>query len=301
MPARDARLLPLLAAPFTTAHARAAGLRPDDLSHLIDTGVLRRLWRGCYVSEHLDDDIAVWAAAAATLPDGCVVAGRSSAFLHGVDILSRPAQLEVLATVGCRPRTRSGWLLRQTHRLPVEDITEVHGVRCTTPARTAADLARWQPPREGLVALDALTHAGLCSVDEVAAQLAGARGERWTRRALGMLELCEPATESPQESRTRYEWVTGGAPRPVVQHVVRHPVTGLFVARLDLALPEELIGGEYDGVEPHSTEEAFARDRVRQNELIALGWRLIRWTSRDIWTPRPRIAADVLRLLATPA
>lgn len=299
MPTRDDLLLPLLAQPFTAEQARAAGLERDDLAALLRVGVIRRLWRGCYASEHLDDDITVWAQAAArSLPDGCVVAGRSSAFLQGVDILSRPAVLEVLAVVQRRPRARAGLRVRETSRLPDDDIVHIAGVPCTTAARTAADLARWDSPREGLVAVDSLTHAGLCSVDEIAAQLACVRGRRWTQRALAVLDLCEPLTESPQESRTRYEWVIGGAPRPVVQHVVVHPVSNAFVARLDLALPEELIGGEYDGVDAHSAEDAFAHDRVRQNELTALGWKLIRWTSRDIWTPRPRIAADVLRLLA---
>jgi hypothetical protein len=302
MAQRHQRVLPLLDGPFTAAQAQTAGLTKADLRTLIEDRVLRRLWRSCYLGEHLEATPAVWAQAARLiLPPGVVVADHSAALLQGVDIGRRGAALQVLSPTAARPRQRHGLAVRETNQLPAADIRMVHGVAVTSPARTAADLSRFQTPREGLVALDALTHAGLTTCDEVAELLARFRGERWTRQAADLLELCEPATESPQESRTRYEWIVGGAPRPVVQHVVLDPRSGSFVARLDLALPEQKLGGEYDGLQPHTAPDAFARDRIRQNELTALGWRLIRWTSGDIWTPAPRIAQDVLRLLQAAA
>ena len=67
---------------------------------------------------------------------------------------------------------------------------------------------------------------------------------------------------------------------------------------LDTAWPEALVGAEYDGVEPHSGDAAFRRNRQRSNWLLARGWRVLRVTTADLRQPGPMLdeLARLLRL-----
>ena len=52
-----------------------------------------------------------------------------------------------------------------------------------------------------------------------------------------------------------------------------------FVARLDLAYPDRLVGVELDG-RRHIEDTAFERDPRRRNRLTALGWTIYHCTWR---------------------
>jgi very-short-patch-repair endonuclease len=67
--------------------------------------------------------------------------------------------------------------------------------------------------------------------------------------------------------------------------------------RLDLAYPKKMIAIEADGFEFHSSLVDFLRDRARQNALVALGWRVLRFTSADAKRPN-RFLADLADLMA---
>jgi very-short-patch-repair endonuclease len=54
------------------------------------------------------------------------------------------------------------------------------------------------------------------------------------------------------------------------------------VARVDLAYPERRVVIELDGFGPHSGRESFCRDRTRQNQLVLLGWTVLRFTWSDV-------------------
>jgi hypothetical protein len=82
--------------------------------------------------------------------------------------------------------------------------------------------------------------------------------------------------ESPPEGRLVRLLVDAGLPHPVQQHAVR---LGRRTIRIDLAYPDASVAIEYDGWEFHSTRTAFDGDRARANELVLLGWNLLRFTS----------------------
>jgi very-short-patch-repair endonuclease len=50
-------------------------------------------------------------------------------------------------------------------------------------------------------------------------------------------------------------------------------------AFIDVAYPEPLVAIEADGWECHGQRAAFDADRVRSNELVLLGWRVLHVTS----------------------
>lgn len=67
-----------------------------------------------------------------------------------------------------------------------------------------------------------------------------------------------------------------------------HQLTGLVTQhkvgryRLDFAIPDRLIGIEIDGYAYHSDKDAFVRDRARQRDLEADGWRIIRFAGSEV-------------------
>ncbi len=113
-----------------------------------------------------------------------------------------------------------------------------------------------------------------------------------------------PGRRVAQESRLRVRLVLAGLPRPVVQYVIER--NGAFLARVDLAWPQQRVAVEYDGLW-HAAEEQIHYDRRRLNKLLGADWLVLHVTAkrlRDDFTalslncgPRcapvaPKVAAD---------
>lgn len=211
------------------------------------------------------------------LPDHGAVCGETAAWLHGVDVRApgrhhAPPALQCLVPAGTVRRRHPGLSCR-VGSLPAEDVVTVHDVPTTSPARTALDLARYAPAFIGLAALDAFAHAGLVAPDELHARTRALPGARNIARARQLIELCEPATESPGESWLRLRLSEAGLPRPVAQVSIRDD-DGREVYRLDLGYPARRVGIEYDGDEHHfTTSEQHRSDARRRDDL----WRRFGW------------------------
>jgi very-short-patch-repair endonuclease len=72
---------------------------------------------------------------------------------------------------------------------------------------------------------------------------------------------------------------------------------GRFVARVDAALPAIKLAIEVDGFGHHSTPEQFQYDRARQNELVAIGWTVLRFTWDDIVQRPAQVARTIERAI----
>ena len=66
---------------------------------------------------------------------------------------------------------------------------------------------------------------------------------------------------------------------------------GDFVARVDLAFPDQRVAIEYDGAW-HAEPGQFAKDRRRLNALVAAGWTVLHVTAADL----PDLDALITRL-----
>lgn len=279
----------LLLSPFTARDAAGCGIGRDQLRRLCRDRVLRRMLHGVYASSYLEDDLSLRAAAVAlVLPPDAVLCRRSAAWLRGVDLRcpgESPLQVEVLVDVRREPPRRPGLVAHQS-TLPDQDVEVIRGLPVTSGVRTAVDLARYRPRTEGVVALDALAHAGHCRLEQVTAVLPSLRGRRGVRRLALAVSLADPRSESPMETRLRLVIVDAGLPTPDIQCEVLDR-WGEVMARLDLAYPHCRLGIEYDGRIVHSAALAFSRDRERQNELLLAGWTLLRFVARDVlWRPQ---------------
>ncbi|WP_110851499.1 type IV toxin-antitoxin system AbiEi family antitoxin domain-containing protein [Georgenia satyanarayanai] len=293
----------VISEPFTYEHARRHGLTANDLVERCRAGELVRPHRGVYLPAHLVDDLdARVVAVGLLLPRGAAVARESAAWMLGLDV--RPPErwrsapkLECLVPLdGIRPRHPG--VNAFISALPPDDIVVINGIACTTATRTGLDLARWRPRFIGLGAVDALAHAGLTTVTELAEAAGRLAGHRFIRRAREVIDLCEPATESVPESWCRLRLIEAGLPRPAVQVSLRD-ADGREVYRLDMGILEALVGIEYDGAEHHlRTVADRERDEARRKDIRRRWrWRVLPATAADILGRSPQLEGAVMELL----
>lgn len=265
--------------PFTRADAERRGLSDDDLRRLLDDGEIRRITQGCYAPATCTDTPELRAAAIALVaPPDHVVTDRTAAWLHGIDVFTY-AEHEIPPPIDtCAPRGRAPSERRcvdgRTRDLADHDIMVIHGIRVTTPERTALDLGCLLKRREAMAALDAF-----CRWHEVTPTQLARGAERFKRRRgvvqlRELISLIDPRAESARESWTRLEIHDEGLPAPDSQ--VWIDVDGVPTYRLDLAYCYCRIAIEYNGFDAHErTPEQKAYDRARRKWLRDNGWTVI--------------------------
>jgi very-short-patch-repair endonuclease len=181
-------------------------------------------------------------------------------------------------------------------RLDPADRALSHGLPITTRARTVIDLLRCERYAAARDLRDRALQQGW--VDEVAirrsvsAQL-GRTGNTQLRRLLAELEVgAQAESERKLHAILRRAGITGWKP----QYRVR---LGPRVAYVDVALPAHKIALEVDGRRFHDDgSDRFSDDRERQNDLIAAGWRVLRFTW-DMLTEHPdTVLTRIVQLLA---
>ena len=275
--------------PFTLEQARRAGI---DLWHL-----RRRTW--C----RLGPQVYVWAglkeeplvrlrAAQLRVPKSGVFSGLTAGWLH--DLGCDPCDpIEVTLPPGAGIAGRAGIRVRRAV-LPKKDVVTAKGFRATAIERTLADLSAALTVTETVVLADAACHARLTNRSKLAAKAEAASGRPGVENLRRVLELVEPASESPMETRLRMLLVLSGLPHPVAQHPA-HDRWGEFLGRLDLYYPQAKLGIEYDGA---THKVSLADDNRRQNRLLQSGIRLLRFTAGDIYKRPDAVVAEVRALLA---
>jgi len=228
-------------------------------------------WRG------LDGDpFQLLEAARLRVPSSAAFSGLTAAWLHGIDV-SPCSPVEVTVVDDAGVSARSGLYLRRA-ALPASEVVEIRGVRTTSIARTIADICARLSLVEATVVADAALHAGLTTLGQLAAWARSHTGRRGIRRLRRVIELAEPAAESPMETRLRMVLVNGGLPRPAAQVSV-YDERGELAGRPDLYYESHRLGIEYDG-DVHRS--ALAADNRRQNRLLAAGVTLLRFTASDV-------------------
>lgn len=204
-----------------------------------------------------------------------VVAGQSAAALHRAKWVDARKPAEVLWP----NRRPPGGLHTWSDDFADDEIEMVAGVRVTTPARTAFDIACRYPLDGAVAAIDALaraTHLKMADVELLAERYKGRRGIRDARK---VLDLVDSGAESPRETWLRLLVMRHDFPRPKTQIPVYNEY-GVLVAVLDMGWEEIKLALDYDG-EHHRAAARFNSDIRRHDEVTELGWADIRVTSMD--------------------
>jgi len=183
------------------------------------------------------------------------------------------------------------------HRHPdlqERDITVVQGIACTNAPRVLIDIGA---VRRDLVEsmFHSVLHRKLAEYDDIVARFyqvarKGRNGVGPLRAVLADYDAAMAPGESTLEVRLLEIIRQHGIKAPVRQH--RVTVNGKNY-RLDVAYPDEMVAIEGDGFGVHSERERFETDRERQNALVLLGWRPLRFTWRQI-LQQPDYVADTI-------
>jgi hypothetical protein len=184
-------------------------------------------------------------------------------------------------------RCRLNGLVVHHSELDPRDRTTHQGIPITTPARTLLDLAEVLPPRQLETALHEATLKGLAT--DLGDVIARANGRRGAAVLSGLLD------DAPTRSTLERDFLALVKDHDLPQPVVNGHVNGYEV---DFHWPNQRLVVELDGYRFHGTRGAFERDRERDAELQAAGWRVIRITYRQLHDAPEGVAARLRRALA---
>jgi hypothetical protein len=268
--------------------------------------VLRRLVSDGALTKLLPDVFAVggppdtWhrrlMAGVLQLGRSSMVAGRAAAALHGFDTF-KAGPLEFLVPIQSWARLPTGTV--HTSAL-IHDVDRgvVQGIPCTTPLRTAFDLA-------GLVGARRLEHvvdSGLrdrhftdAELSEVLARLRRS-GRPGVRRFEDAIVIADgPVATSVLERRFLRIMASGGLPTPSAQVV--HRDDERFVARVDFAFEGTPVIVEVEGHATHTTRRQRQHDAERRTDLENLGKHVLVFTYEDVRDRAAYVLSQVRRAL----
>jgi very-short-patch-repair endonuclease/predicted transcriptional regulator of viral defense system len=267
----------------------AIGLSASAVGRWAAEGRLHRVHRGVYAVGHrvVTVDGRRMAAVLAAGP-GAVLSHASAAALWEIRP-SAAARIDVSVRSAGGRRKRRGLRIHRAMQLRDDEITEHHGIRVTTPARTLFDLASSLPRRALERALDEAEIRDLYDRRElqaVSAAHAGERGAAALQRAID--EDADPTlTDSELEELMLALCDEHGLPRP-------RPRAWVAALRVDFLFAQSRLVVETDGYRYHRTRRAFERDRERDATLARAGYRTLRFTHRQL-TRRPAEVAETIR------
>jgi very-short-patch-repair endonuclease len=190
---------------------------------------------------------------------------------------------------GSGGRRRRGVVIIHRGALPEGEVVTLGRIPVTSPARTVLDLAGFLPRRQLERVIDEANYLRL--------DLSDLR-PRHGRRGCGTLEhvLADHTagttrTRSDLEERMLDLLQSRRLPTPEVN-------TTIEGTEVDFAWPKQRLIVETDGWRAHGTRKAFERDRRRDAELIAAGWRVVRVSYARLEREPARVAQRLAAALA---
>jgi hypothetical protein len=142
-----------------------------------------------------------------------VLAGFSASALHGSKWIDATLPAAIIDT---NRRPAAGVQIWE-ERIEVDETAVANGMRVTTPARTALDLARRCRLGVAVAAIDALVQATDLKMADVELLVDRYRGRQGMKAARVALELVDGGAQSPKETWLRLLLMSAGFPPPHTQ------------------------------------------------------------------------------------
>ena len=180
----------------------------------------------------------------------------------------RPGPIHITVPADRHPRSGRGISVHRSKTLERRDTSRRHRIPITTPSRTLRDLKRVLPREQWEAAVDRARARGF-SVAEV---------------------VDEAPTRSPLERRFL---------RMCGRHRIPAPSVNVWVSGLlvDFLWSESRLIVEVDGYEFHGARASFEADRARDAALSLDGYRMLRFTYRQVTGDPGRVARTIRQLL----
>ena len=255
-----------------TFRLRQSGLSPRRIAALCHAGQLTRVRHGWYVLPGTPNPVVEAVRVGGQLTCSTALA------LHGVWVHAAPCIHVAVNRHATQLRSASDPRRRLK---PLDPDVVVHWRRASTATTSMVssvadaidDYARCAPLEHRAVAVDSALHRGVLSPQHPAAV---------ALRPLGVIGICESGTETVFWLRMRRHSL------PVTRQV-RIPSVG----RVDFLIGERLVI-EVDGREFHDRESSFDHDRDRDAQLSILGYRVLRFSYRQVFDRWDTVEAAVL-------
>lgn len=254
---------------------RVAGWTTEAIDAAVRRGLLASMTRGVLLAPE-PREVLVERCRGALLsqrPDA-VIWSRTAALLHGVTWVPEAWHAETQPCVAAQrddlTRSARNGVRRRIAWVPEDEIVEIDGVRVTSPARTVADVARFEPTRTALRVADWMLSNGRCTPDDLAGVLARMARLRGVVGARRIAEIARPGVGSPMETEARLQIIDAGLPVPDVNLTI--VTAGVVEAQGDLGYWRWLIWIDYDGWDVHAEAMRSGTQFSRDLWLEARGW-----------------------------
>jgi very-short-patch-repair endonuclease len=270
----------------TRAQLLRLGFEPRAIDRRVEAGRLNRLHRGIYLAGHVSGPRTRETAAILSCAPGSVLSHRSAAAFW--DLLPHPSQLGGVdvTVIGRDPGGKPGIRIHRVRYLSRRDYVVRDAIPVTTPARTIFDLAAEATDAELERALAEGQVRKLVSERGIVDQLernAGRPGAR-TLRALIEIEGGPAPTRVESERRVLHLMRASRLPIPEVN-------VPLGPYEVDFLWRGQRLVLEVDGFASHGSRSRFERDRLRDSQLAAWGYTVVRVTWRQLaGTPEALVA-----------
>jgi very-short-patch-repair endonuclease len=234
----------------------------------------------------------MWATA---LWSGGVISHQSAAELWKLPV---PPSQVVHVTVADR-RFRKPVPDVRLHRVPLGRLHHVphEGLPATSRDKTIIELLRTLPYGAARDLLDRGLQQKWLTEFDLSEAVRKERCRTGNVQIRILLSEIEPGAQAESERLLHRILHRAGLSGWVPQHEIALP-TGR--AHADVAFPEQRIVIEVDGRRTHDTDsDQFESDRTRQNQLMALGWRVLRFTWARLTQDPQGVLAEIVQLLAS--
>lgn len=274
------------------------GLTFDRIQRIRQDGGLELVLPGAYRTPSAPFDELARAAAVTTAHPELAIAGPTAGRLWGFRRLPPDHRIHVIAPPGSHP-TRISWVMPyRTSAIHDRDIVErVDGIRVTSRARTALDLARFVPPLALRSIIEQAMRDGRYSEDDMRAVAVDWLSPRrpWARCFLRQLEwrVGGGAADSHHEVILGEALEAAGVRGLVRQHEIALP--GYGAARFDLAVPGLRWAIEVDVHPSHSESLGVRSDAARDAAATSLGWCVTRVVEAEFGTCLPATVDGLLQ------
>lgn len=276
--------------------AVALGFDDKAIGHRVATGRLFRIHPGVYriAGAPITREQRVLAAALAAGP-GSAVSHRSAA--HEWGLAEFPDIIEIVTPRAQWPRLKGVRVHRSTDLVP-NHLTLRRGVPTTKPLRTLVDLGQ-SAPWAVADALELGLANRLFSFKAVDAALE--EFSRKGRTGIGVLRRIV-------DNRALERGIPDGLLEPRFARLVRRaglPMPDFQVRaapgiRVDFAYPDLMIAIEVDGFGSRRTPAELDAHNARQNELVLLGWTVLRFSWKQV-VRQPESVAKALLVTLSPS
>lgn len=246
-------------------------------------------------------------AYAGVMPPGSFFCGRTAAIV-GFDLpVEHPTELDVAVFAPQRCPRATGLHGRKVAP-HLATVTEIDGLRMTTPASTWAMLAREVSLRELIEIGDAVVQVPrddygrqhpelvLATIAELAAEVAIGPRPPSTRKLRVALDLIVVGSSSVLETDFRLDAAAAGLPTAQLDTEIRDE-RGRLLGISEFVYPEFKVVAEVEGDQHRTSRKQWNRDIDKYADYAAAGWEVVRVTSLHIRRGRAvaRVAAALRR------